>query len=260
MTVLRMFTVVYCSTLLLILSANHRDQLKYVRVTCEVVRPARVLGLWSVPRLSTAYFNLAGAVLFFSLVLAALGIAVRVWLVLTIVAYFVYFGQLRTLSYVGRKANLIPQLLAILFFAYSDRSISIHDDYPWPLVIMKVLVVQVYVSGAYCKLSKAGLRWATGRQMQGILMHQYLLFDIPGAIKLARHPRLCAVAASLVLFHQVSFPIIFFVRSAEVYYVAFAVLFHVINIGVMRIDYLRYHGPSYIVFLAVPLSRLMNRH
>ena len=213
MNLVSLVTFFYCSTLFVIVAIKHSDQLKYLGLTSGIVRPARVFGLWRIPRLSPFYFNIACGMFLFCLAFAALGIATRVWLSLAIIVYFLYFGQIRTLSYVVRKTNLIPQFLQFLALAHSARTMSLCYEYScWPMMLLKLVVVQVYLSGAYSKLRNSGLRWASGTQLQGILIHQHLLFDIPLAFKLAGNRRLCAVFAGLVLFHQLTFPVIFAVR------------------------------------------------
>jgi hypothetical protein len=261
MNAISLFTFLYCSTLFVIVLAKHHDQLRYLRLTSEIVQPARLIGLWRVPRLSPRHFNVAGGVLLMCFACAALGIATRLWLLVAVVDYFLYFGQIRTLAYVVRKSNLIPQFLIVLVLAHSDSAMSARHGCPcWPVTILKLLVVQVYLSGAFCKLRNSGFRWSSGAQLQGILMHQHMLFDLPWASKLAGKRKLCSAFAGLVLFHQLTFPLIFVFRGTEIFYVGFALLFHLASLILMRINYLTYQGPSYIIFVVVPLSRVIFGH
>lgn len=156
-----------------------------------------------------------------------------------------------------RKSNLIPQILFVAALAPGLSRPLVESGPTWPILIAKVLIIQVYVSAGYSKLSNCGLRWAQSSQLQGILLLQHMKFDIPLAIRIARNDSICSVLAILTLSHQITFPIVLFLPRLEPYYVVTALLFHLGTRILMRIDYLTYQGPAYLTFIVIPLGHYL---
>lgn len=250
----RLFVILYGSGLFSIFAYRYMDQLRYFYLTTEMSRPALVLGKWRPPKLSDSAFQTTGIAFLICLGLAVAGVVPRVALVASCILYFLYFGQIRTLSYIVRKSNLIPQLLGLMALAPGLDRRLMEAGPTWPIFIGKLLVVQIYASAAYSKLRHSGLRWATSSQLQGIFLLQHLKFDIPSGFKLATSKRACSLLSIATLAHQVTFPIVLFVPRADFYYVVAALLFHIGTRIFMRIDYLTYQGPSYVIFLVIPLG------
>jgi hypothetical protein len=113
------------------------------------------------------------------------------------------------------------------------------------------------VSAGYSKLMTSGLKWATSSQLQGILLLQHMKFDIPLAARTAKSESLCSVLAIVTLIHQITFPIVLLVPNLELYYVVAALLFHLSTRVLMRIDYLTYQGPAYVIFAVLPLGHYL---
>jgi len=226
-------------------------------LTNGMERPAKLLGRWSVPKLSPVLFGITGIAFLLCLALAVIGVMPRLALVACCILYFLYFGQIRTLSYVVRKSNLIPQLLLVMALAPGLNRSFMETCPTWPIVIGKILVIHVYVSAGYSKLRNSGLNWATSSQLQGILLLQHMKYDIPLAVRVARNGRLCSALAILTLSHQLTFPIVLLVPSLEPYYVVTALVFHLSTRILMQIDYLTYQGPAYLIFAALPLGHYL---
>jgi hypothetical protein len=89
------------------------------------------------------------------------------------------------------------------------------------------------------------------------LLLQHMKFDIPVAAKVAKSRPLCTLIAVATLGHQITFPIILLLPRAELYYVVAALLFHLCTKILMRIDYLTYQGPSYVIFAVLPLGHYL---
>jgi hypothetical protein len=250
----RLFIILYCSTLAVIFIFKHGDEAKYQRLMIGLVAPGKLFGRWRLPELSPFYFNVVGFCYFAALTSAALGVYSTISLLLGTICYFLDFSQIRTLSYVGRKSNLIPQFLVVMATVpAASESLWIPSAH-WPLVILKLLVIQTYVSAGYSKLSNQGIRWASADQIQGILIRQHLYFDIPLSCKMASSRTLCAVLSVIVLCHQLTFPIVLILPSLEPLYVGLALLFHVTTLFSMKVDFLTYHAPSYLAFAVIPLG------
>src|SRR5690348_14784874 len=110
----RLFATLYCGMIAVIVCLRHADQFAYLTLTRPFERPARVLHIWRVPALSGRQFHAAGAALVLTLLMAAAGIFPRAALCSAVAFYFLYFGQIVSLSYVVRKIYLIPQVLLLL--------------------------------------------------------------------------------------------------------------------------------------------------
>lgn len=253
----RLFIILYCSTLFVVFSYRYRDQFRYMMLMKGMENPAKLLGRWNVPRLPPALFAIVGITFLLCLALAIIGVVPRLALLASSIFYFLYFGQIRTLSYVVRKSNLIPQLLIVMALAPGLNRPFMEPCPTWPIVISKILLIQVYVSAGYSKLRASGLKWATSSQLQGILLLQHMKFDIPLAATVARNQWLCSVFAIVTLSHQLTFPIVLLLPRLEPYYVLAALSFHLGTKLLMRIDYLTYQGPAYFIFAVIPLGNYL---
>lgn len=253
----RLFVVLYCSAVFAVFSYHFRDQWRYMTLTRGIFPQALFLGKWPVPRLSSRIFGAVGLAFLLCLGLATFGIMPRLFLLTCCVLYFLYFGNIRSLSYVVRKSNLVPQLLFVMALAPGVSRPLTEPCPTWPLSIVKILIIQVYFSAAYSKLRATGLQWATPSQLQSILMLQNMKFDIPLAAKAAQNGLSCSAIGVLTLVHQVTFPIVLLFPRLEPYYVIAALLFHLGTKLLMRIDYLTYQGPAYISFAIIPLGHYL---
>jgi hypothetical protein len=245
------FRLVYCVTLAVIVGCRHRDQLQYLRLARVVERPARILDRLPLPRLSDAQFNSAGGMLVGLLALGAFGPYSGVCLMAAVPVYFLYFGQILSLSYVARKTNLIPQILLVL--AVSSLMRDPGGETSWALTLTKAILVQVYLSAASTKLRGGLRRWLSGEQLQGALLFHDAHYNIPLARRLAELRWLCACLTVATLVHQLTFWIVLIQPAVAPGYVSAAMAFHVSTLVLMRIDYLTYQGPAYLVFCVGPL-------
>jgi hypothetical protein len=261
MTPNRLLTMLYCLTLFVIISMKHREQRAYVTLMSGLLPSARLFGLWRMPRLSPRMFDAAGCFLLAMLALGVLEIFTQFALLLAIPAYFFYFGQIRTMSYIGRKSNLIPQFLFVIGLTHFASLFGhTYATTLWAILVLKMIVIQVYISGAYSKLRNSGFAWLQAQQFQGVLLHQDLLLDIPIARLLAGNTLFCTLIPPLILLHQLTFPLSLIATSVEPFYVVAALLFHIGTFVVMKINYLVYHAPCYIVFAVVPFTRYLMAH
>src|SRR5450756_867242 len=142
----RLFVVLYCSILFVVFSCRYRDQFRYMTLTDVNGRPARLFGRWSIPKLSPLYFGVVGIAFLLCLALAIIGIMPRLALLACCSFYFLYFGQIRTLSYIVRKSNLIPQLLLVMSLAPGLTRPIMEAGPTWPITIAKFCLL--YTSDA----------------------------------------------------------------------------------------------------------------
>jgi hypothetical protein len=261
MNCVRLFVALYCGTIALIVALRHVDQLRYVKMRSSSEPTAKIAGWWSVPRVTVTSFNLVAAALVGCLALAAgaSGPISRCALFLSAILYFLYFGQILGVSYVHRKSNLIPQVLLILALAPGATSdLNSHAE-RWPLILIQALVAQVYLSSSYCKLRNMGLAWARGYQLQGVLLLHHMYYDLPLSATLAESLLFCKLLSGAVVVLESTFWMPLLVPQSALVYAGCGLLFHIATLILMRIDYLTYHCPVYLVFVVTPLAGWLTR-
>jgi hypothetical protein len=257
----RVFLILFCVTLAAQLLLAFSTQLRYFKTQPARVygAPPRLLGRFALPMLTEAQFVLLGAVMVMSLLMAALNFWPRVFLLLALLCYFFYFNPIMSLAYVQRKTNLVPVALVVLLFAPAIAAPLKNVAPSWPVFVIKIAVAQIYLSAGLQKLRHAGWQWSNGKSLQAYLIEHYLWGDTPHALALARRPRLCMVLSSFLLFFELTFWVILFWPQLTLPYVAAGIFFHVGTAVTMRINYLKYLSPVYLVFLvdiALQLKKL----
>lgn len=254
MNIVRLFAILYCGSLSVIVIWRHRQQSRYARLLGPFETPEKVLGRWRIPRLNNRQFHLVGFCFVGCLVLGMLQPTARIALATAIPLYFVYFGQFLGISYVVRKSNLIPQILLILVLSPSiDKALPVASS-RWVLLTIQALLVQVYLSSAYSKLRNTGFAWVSAREQQGILLFHDLCYDLPFSRRLANIDRLCWLMGISAFVFEASFWIILVISKLSWIYAIVGILFHVTTWFLMKIDYMTYQGPAYWVLVVTPLA------
>ena len=245
-----MFLILFCGTLAVQLLLNFHDQLRFLQTSPTRIygRSARLLGFYDIPTLNTKQFCFTGLVFILSLLSATAGIASRWCLLVALCCYFLYFGQIISLGYVQRKTNLIPIVLLILLVSPSIGHPLQQSAPLWPVVLTKIALAQMYFSAGLQKLRRGGLRWCNGRALQAYLVHYYLWGDMPGALRLAQQPRLCVLLTSLVMTFELTFWLMLLSPPLTYGYALGGLIFHSATALTMRIHYLKYLSPVYMVF------------
>jgi hypothetical protein len=253
-----MFLLLFCGALAAQIAIHFREQLRYVQTAPERIYgpPPRLLGWLRAPSLSPRQFALAGIILIVSLLGSAAGLAPRFFLALALVCHALYFTQIASLAYVQRKANLSLIVLLILLFAPALHQPLSQPAPAWPLLLVQLALAQMYFSAGWQKLRRAGGRWCGGRSLQAYLVEHYLWGDMNGALRLARSLRLCRILSALVLLFELTFILIVVFPAAVYVYALAGLAFHAGAAAAMRISYLKYLGPVYLVFATDPALRL----
>lgn len=157
-----LFQGLFCAALALQILIHFREQLDFLArrakfdaaldLPVPYLQHAPLLGIFHVPELGPPAFCVVGAVLVAALLGAGLGYRARLLLALSLVAYFLYFGQILELGYVRRKTNGIPFILLILLLS-PDLSRRTPTEVlrgirrpgeiwtpAWPLVLVKLFL------------------------------------------------------------------------------------------------------------------------
>ena len=254
----RLFLILFCVALAVQLLLGLRQQLRYFQTEPARIYgpPPRLLGVFALPSLTTVQFQILGMMFILSLLCAALNLAPRLSLLLALPCYFLYFNPIMSLAYVQRKTNLIPIVLLVLLFAPAIGGPLTQAGALWPLSLIKIAVVQMYFSAAAQKLRHTGLRWCNGESLRAYLIEHYLWGDTTHALKLARLPRVCAVLSSGILVFEMTFWLVLLWPQLTLPYVVGGIVFHLGTALTMRINYLKYLSPVYMVFIFDIASQL----
>ena len=287
---LGLFIWLFCTGLLLQTVIHFPEQLDFLLrraafdaqldLTPSYLRRAPLLGLVEIPELGPLGFGLAGAVLVAGLLAAALGVRARLLLAIALAAYFVYFGQILELGYVRRKTNIIPFILLILLMAPDLRrcrpsvwlaalrrirqpepgSMPPRSTPVWPLVLIKLLLASSYLTAGLSKIRNTGWSWAGGEVLQANLLERGLASDLPLALWMAGQPALCQLASVAALVFELGFWTVLLVPRFGPLYALAGIGFHAGIELFMGIDYLKYWGLAYLVFVDLALIRWCVRN
>jgi hypothetical protein len=256
-----MFGKLFCGTFALAIAINFNNQLRYFRTKPEKIygQPQKLLGIFRLPALSENQFIIAGFVLILSLLAAALGIAVKLTILIALVCYFIYFNSIRSLAYIQRKTNLAAIVLIVLAISPSVSNTLKGTGTLWEIVLIKIAVAQMYFSAGLHKITRGSKGWISGEVLQMHLLENYLWSDNKLGFRLAANQRLCAFLGTATLVFELSFWMVIAFPQLTYFYVATALLFHIGTFLTMRINYLIYLSPVYFVFFTQELFDLVNR-
>jgi hypothetical protein len=253
-----MFGRLFCAALAVLVSYNFVQQYRYFLTQPSKLygKGPKLLGLVGFPGLNRYQFLSCGAGFILCLLFVVLNIYPYAAIAIALICYFLYFSQINSLAYVQRKANLIPIVLFILLFSPSlDK--PLHFASPtWELTLIKIVLIQVYFSAGIQKIRSSGLGWLNGKYLQAYLIENSLWTDRNAVIAIASNTIMCAVLSLLVLTFELTFGVVLFLPQLTFIYVGFALLFHLGTLITMRINYLKYIGPVYLVFFTDLAFRL----
>ncbi|HKX28056.1 MAG TPA: hypothetical protein VJ302_10210 [Blastocatellia bacterium] len=256
----RVFLILFCLTLAAQLIINFQDQLDYLRTDPERVygRSSGLFGWYRGPSLSPRQFYLVAVALIVSLFGIAASLAPRFFLLIALICQFLYFNQIASLAYIQRKVNLVSIVLLIMLFSPGIDQPFDQLVPSWPMVLVKIALAQMYCSAGLQKLRRGGWQWCDGESLQTYLVEHYLWGDMKNALRLGRSLRLCRILSILVLIFELTFVLIIPFQNLACLYAIGGVIFHASTSAVMRIDYLKYLSPVYMVFIAEPVLRLLT--
>jgi hypothetical protein len=253
----RLFAVLLTGYLAGQMLISWRWQLGYFRVSRTIEDPGRLLALVLLPTLTEWQFSIAGAAIIIGCVLGAAGL--RTGFALAAVGCLAYFSQIRLLDTVQRKVNLLPQLLVLLAITPASVGVRPAPADGWLMLTTKVLLALVYVSAGLMKLQTSGLRWADGRALQTFLLAADLRYDVPRARALATRRQVCAALSTAVLAFELLGWLLLFSRRGEFAFAAVGLALHAGMFVFLRVNYLKYLGPAYLVFAAPPLAGIIDQ-
>ena len=245
-----MFARFFCAVQTIQLLLNFGQQYRYFQTQPWRIygRKQKLLGFIPLPALNQCQFLISGVCLFISLVLVSVAFYPYLFVLLALISHFLYFPQIISLAYVQRKTNLLPIVLFILLASPSLNKPLSAPSTGWEILLIKIALVQVYFSAGVQKLSRSGMAWFNGKYLQAYLLENYLWTDRTSALAVAGKPLLCVLMSTLTLVFELTFWVVIFFPKLIFLYVAIALLFHIGTLVTMRINYLKYLSPVYLVF------------
>jgi len=247
----RLFLILFCGTfswqILLAFPAQYRYfKSKPARIFGA---PPRLLGRFRLPSLQRSQFLALGSILIFSLLVAMCGFLPRLFMLVALASYFLYFNPIFSLASVRRKTNLIPMVMVVLLLAPGITAPLDQATSHLPLQLIQALVALMYFSAGMQKLRHSGIKWANGTALQAYLADHYLWDDNRSALYVAQRTRLCALLSGLVVFFELTFWIVLLLPQLVIPYFLAGIAFHLGAARTMRINYLKYLSPVYMVFV-----------
>ena len=244
------FAKLFSATFAIMLLVHFNQQLRYFKSqpTRVQIKPEKLFDIYEIPPLNVLLFKVLGWVMIGSLLAIVVGFLPRFFIFITLVCYIPYFNAIQSLEYIVRKSNLLPFVLLVLLVSPSlntPLSISVPN---WDVILIKIGMTQMYLSAGIQKLKYGGLKWGNGPSLQAHLAENYLLRGNKWVLLLAKQRVLCQVLSVWTLFFELTFGLILFYPSLTVFYVLNSFCFH-LGIGLtMRINYLIYLSPVYMIF------------
>lgn len=274
---LALFQGLFCGALAFQILLHFPEQLDFLHrraafddalgLPVPYLQHAPLLGIVEVPALGPLAFCLVGAVLVAALLGAGFGARARLLLAVSLVAYFLYFGQILELGYVRRKTNPIPFLLLILLLApelcrntpaavlRGLRHPGRYEAPAWPLVLVKLFLGLAYLAAGVSKLRNTGWSWANGDVLQANLLEHAISSDQTLALWMAGRPALCQATSIGTLVFELGFWTVLLLPRYGVWYGLAGLGFHSGIQLVMGIPYVQYWALAYLVFVDLPLLR-----
>ena len=230
---------VYCALLTLALAISFHQHYQFVLHSGLAKQRKRKTYL---PILSPGLFRVLGWS-FMGLLSACVLVADSpILLGLASLASLLYFHQVKKMSDVRRKANSVPIVLGWLALG------SWAGEPGFSILMIKLLLCQNYFSAGVQKLRRSGMAWGKGDILQAYFLKSHLLLNNSLALKLSRQSLLCRVLSLCTLTFELSFGLILLSPKLSAFYLLLALCFHLGAGLVLRIHYLKFHGPA-LLFL-----------
>ncbi|MGQ4807533.1 hypothetical protein NKDENANG_00885 [Candidatus Entotheonellaceae bacterium PAL068K] len=195
-----------------------------------------------------------------SVILAALGLLTRTATAVSFVLGLYVIGLQFNYGYLHWAHAVVPIVMGVLALAACGDALSIDalirkrttgkvagpgGQYGWPVQLVRLIFVTVFLAAGLAKLRAAGLSWVTSDTLRHyIIENQYVFradatraWSRPLADWLVRHPGLCRVLAGLTLTLELSAPAALVSSRARMLLIPALCLFQVGNALLLYQDF-----------------------
>ncbi len=217
------------------------------------------------------------AVLMIATIMMTLGKYTRTSILVVILCIFYLKGVRDSFTGDVHHRYLVPmQMLFLLLLSKCGHAHSLDErvrpvtsivqewEASWPIKMMQVYCAFFYFWSVIAKLRVAGWEWASGGQIQKILLKRSVMWGVTDtgeavrnqlAFQMAQMPDLLMFLAHLVLAFEVAFPLILLVRSVRwrLIFLVGVTFFHIANFVLIYVAFLFIPVVFIIFFDLVPV-------
>ena len=196
-----------------------------------------------------------------SVILAALGFLTRLTTTSAFVLGLYVLGLQFNYGYLHWAHAIVPIVMGVLALSPSGDALSVDtlirraakgtvtapgDQYHWPMQLVRVVFVAVFLAAGLSKLRQAGLEWVLSDTLRNYFLENQYVFRSEGARGwshgladwLIARPGLCRVLAATALGVELSAPAALFSRYARGWLIPLLFLFQVGNALLLYQDFL----------------------
>ena len=173
-----------------------------------------------------------------SVILAALGLMTRLATLTAFVLGLYVLGLQFNYGYLHWAHAIVPIVMGVLALAPCGDALSLDalirraatgktantgGQYRWPIQLVRLVFVSVFLAAGLAKLRQAGLEWVLSDTLRNYFLENQYVFRSEGAAAwshlladwLVVHPGLCRVLAGVVIAVELSAPAALFSRHAR---------------------------------------------
>ena len=195
-----------------------------------------------------------------SVILAALGLLTRLATLMAFVLGLYVLGLQFNYGYLHWAHAIVPIVMGILALAPCGAALSLDalirravtgkkaeagGQYHWPMQLVRLVFVMVFLAAGLAKLRQAGLEWVTSDTLRNYFLENQYVFRSEGATArghlladwLIGRPDLCRVLAGLALAAELSAPAALVSRHARRWLISLLFLFQVGNALLLYQDF-----------------------
>ena len=195
-----------------------------------------------------------------SVILAALGLLTRLATLMAFVLGLYVLGLQFNYGYLHWAHAIVPIVMGILALAPCGAALSLDalirravtgkkaeagGQYHWPMQLVRLVFVMVFLAAGLAKLRRAGLEWVTSDTLRNYFLENQYVFRSEGATArghlladwLIGRPDLCRVLAGLALAAELSAPAALVSRHARRWLIPLLFLFQIGNALLLYQDF-----------------------
>ena len=208
-----------------------------------------------------------------SVILAALGLLTRLATTASFVLGLYVLGLQFNYGYLHWAHAIVPIVMGILALSPCGDALSVDPlvrrtlrgkerapggQYRWPIQLVRVVFVTVFLAAGLSKLRQAGLEWVLSDTLRNYLLENQYVFRSEGATGwshgladwLIVRPGLCKVLAATALGIELSAPAALFSRYARGWLIPLLFLFQVGNALLLYQDFLFAYLGLYLFWMS----------
>ncbi len=191
-----------------------------------------------------------------AVILAALGLLIRLATATSFVLGLYVIGYQFNYGYLHWAHAVVPIVMGVFALAPSGDALSLDawirkrtmrdgGQYRWPIQLVRLIFVSVFLAAGLSKLRAAGLAWVTSDTLRNYILENQYVFHHAAAISWGRpladwlvlHPDWCRVLAGLSLALELSAPAALISRRARTLLIPALFVFQVGNALLLYQDF-----------------------